>query len=105
MVWDPDAVIDFEAVKSKGDRKAVFTVVDKLRRLGSDLVPPHVKSLKGQPGLYELRPRQGSSAVRPLYGRFGARYVILAVARKTDFDKKVKEAAKRAGNYPSSPSR
>jgi hypothetical protein len=31
---------------------------DKLRMLGPGLLPPHLKSLKGEPGLLELRPRQ-----------------------------------------------
>lgn len=54
--FDADAVIDFEDVKSKGDRKAVFNVVQKLRDLGPDLPPPHMKSLKGEADLFELRP-------------------------------------------------
>jgi hypothetical protein len=31
--FDSDAVIDFEDVKSRGDRKAVFNVVQKLKDL------------------------------------------------------------------------
>lgn len=41
VVFDGDAVIDFEDVKSRGERKAVFNVVDKLRALGPDLPSPH----------------------------------------------------------------
>jgi hypothetical protein len=47
--FDADAVIDLEDVKSRGDRKAVFNVVQKLRDLGPDLPSPHMKSLKGRP--------------------------------------------------------
>lgn len=43
--FDSDAVIDFEDVKSRGDRKAVFNVVQKLKDLGPDLPSPHVKSV------------------------------------------------------------
>lgn len=99
VVYDPDAVLDFEAVKGRDDRKALFNAVDKLRRLGPQLVPPHVKLLKGERDLFELRPRQGRSPVRALYARFGNRFVILATARKADFDRKVKLAAERAGRY------
>ncbi|MGN6586743.1 MAG: hypothetical protein ACTHKT_04620 [Solirubrobacterales bacterium] len=59
MDFDSDAVIDFEDVKSSGDRKAVFNIVQKLRDLGPDLPSPHMKSLKGEPNLFELRPKQG----------------------------------------------
>lgn len=92
-------MIDFEDVKGKSDRKAVFNVVDKLRRLGAQLAPPHVKLLKGESDLYELRPQQGRSAVRPLYQRFGNQFVILAVARKGDFDRKVRLAKERSRQY------
>lgn len=99
VVYDPDAVLDLEEVKGRDERKALFNAVDKLRRLGAQLAPPHTKSLKGQPDLFELRPRQGRSAVRPLYGRFGDDFVILAIATKKDFDKKVRIAVDRAARY------
>ncbi len=35
--FDEGAVRDFEAVKEKDERRAVFTVVDKLRELGPHL--------------------------------------------------------------------
>lgn len=41
--FDSDAVIDFEDVKSRGDRKAVFNVAQKLKDVGPELPPPHVK--------------------------------------------------------------
>lgn len=37
--------------------------------------------------------------MRPLYGRFGDVFVILAIATKTDFEKKVRAAAERARDY------
>lgn len=99
VVYDLEAVLDFEDVKRKEDRKALFNAVDKLSRLGAQLAPPHVKLLKGEADLYELRPRQGQSAVRALYRRFGEHFVILAIAKKSDFDKKVRLATERARRY------
>lgn len=99
VVYDPDAVLDLEDVKGKDDRKGLFNAVDKLRLLGTQLAPPHVKLLKGEVDLYELRPRQGRSAVRALYQRFGDRFVILAIAKKADFDRKVRLATERARQY------
>ena len=78
--FDAGAVRDFEAVKAKYERKAVFNVLDKLRQLGPRLVPPHVKSLAGEADLFELRPRQGSSKARPLVVRQRDGYLIVAVA-------------------------
>lgn len=94
--FDADAVIDFEDVKAKGDRKAVFNVVQKLRDLGPDLPPPHTKSLKGEADLFELRPKQGACEVRPIYARVGDRFIVLAVAaKKKNFEAAAKEASQR----------
>ncbi|HXS45915.1 MAG TPA: type II toxin-antitoxin system RelE/ParE family toxin [Solirubrobacterales bacterium] len=94
--FDSDAVIDFEDVKSRGDRKAVFNVVQKLKDLGPDPPSPHMKSLKGEANLFELRPKQGACEARPIYARFGGRFVVLAVAaRKKDFDRAVGAANDR----------
>jgi hypothetical protein len=98
--FDSDAVNDFEYVKSRGDRKAVFNVVQKLKDLGPDLPPPHVKSLKGEADLFELRPKQGACEVRPIYMRLGGRFVVLAVAaKKKDFERAIVEATQRLGRY------
>lgn len=78
--FDEGAVRDFEAVKGREERRALFTAVDKLRQLGPKLQVPHVKSLKGEPGLFELRPRQGSSKCRPIFVRRETGYLIVAVA-------------------------
>jgi len=94
--FDGDAVIDFEDVKSRGDRRAVFNVVQKLKDLGPDLPSPHMKSLKGEANLFELRPKQGACEARPIYARFGGRFVVLAVAaKKKDFDRAVAAASDR----------
>lgn len=94
--FDGDAVIDFEDVKSRGERKAVFNDVHKLKALGIDLPSPHMKSLKGETDLFELRPKQGNSPVRPIYARLGDRFVVLAVAaKKSSFDGAVADAKAR----------
>ena len=93
---DADAVVDFEDVKSRGDRKAVFNVLQKLKDLGPDLPSPHIKSLKGEPDLFELRPRQGACEARPIYSRTGDRFVVLAIAaKKKSFDRAVADAMQR----------
>lgn len=94
--FDNGAVIDFEDVKSRGDRKAVFNVVQKLKDLGPDLPSPHMKSLKGEADLFELRPKQGACEARPIYVRFGDQFVVLAIAaKKKDFDRAVVAAGDR----------
>ena len=98
--FDSDAVIDFEDVKSRGDRKAVFNAMQKLKDLGPDLPSPHMKSLKGGADLFELRPKQGVCAVRPIYARLGERFVVLAVApKKKDFERAVMEATQRLNRH------
>jgi hypothetical protein len=100
VVYDPDAAVELAtSVKSKEERKAIFNVVDKLRQLGEQLVPPHMKPLPGPGGLRELRPRQGRSDWRPLYVRRGSGYVILAIDRHDNFDALVARAQRRAGQY------
>src|SRR3954454_6121815 len=94
--FDSDAVIDLEDVKSRGDRKAVFNVVQKLKDLGPDLPSPHMKSLKGEADLFELRPRQGACEARLIYARLGGRFVVLAVAaKKKGFGRTVAAASDR----------
>jgi hypothetical protein len=89
--FDSEAVVDFEDVKSRGDRKAVFNVVQKLKDLGPDLPSPHMKSLKGEADLFELRPKQGACEVRPIYARLADRFLVLAVAaKKKDFERAVR---------------
>jgi hypothetical protein len=98
--YDSAAVVDFEDVKSHGDRKAVHQAVDKLGWLGPALSSPHMKSLKGEPDLFELRPKAGAVAVRAVYARIGARFVILAVAAtKPRFGRAVKDARARLIRY------
>jgi hypothetical protein len=78
--FDAGAVQDFEDVKARDERRAVFTVIDKLRQLGSRLQGPHMKSLVGEVDLFELRPRQGNAKARPIFIRHDETYLIVAVA-------------------------
>jgi len=95
-----EAVIDFEDVMSRGDRKAVFNVVQKLKDLGPDLPSPHMKSLKGEADLFELRPKQGACEARPIYARIGRGFLVLAVAaKKKDFERAVVAARERLKLY------
>lgn len=44
VVYHPEAVVELAtAVKSKEERTAIFNAVDKLRQLGEQLAPPHMK--------------------------------------------------------------
>jgi hypothetical protein len=97
VVYDPDAAAEFAmAVKSKDERKALLNAVDKLRRLGEQLVPPHMKPLRGAQAseLRELRPRQGRSDWRAVYARSGNDHVVLPVCRHDDMGG---VAARRSG--------
>ena len=58
-----------------------------------------MKSLKGEPNLMELWPRQGNSAVRPIYTRVDDAFTILAIATKNDVDDALATARKRAARY------
>lgn len=98
--FDSEAVVDLEGVKGRGDRRAVVNVVRKLKELGPDLPAPHAKSLAGEADLFELRPRQGACEVRLIYARFGAGFLVLAVAvKKPKFGRMVLAARVRLDRY------
>lgn len=101
VVYDPGALQDLLiGVRSKEERKAAYNAVDKLRRVGEALAPPHMKPLRGETNLNELRPRQGRAPTRLLYRRVGDIYVVLAVAKdKADFEKKKRIAQERGAQY------
>lgn len=100
VLYDPDAVVDFERVKGVGERRAVLLAVEKLAALGPELTSPHLKSLKGAADLFELRPRRGRSPVRAIYARSGDRFVILAVAaKKNRLGVAVADAGERLKRY------
>jgi hypothetical protein len=94
--FDYRAVFDLENLKSRRERRAVHIALEKLGTLGPELTSPHVKSLRGEPDLFELRPRRGASPVRLIYARKRDRFVILAAAaNKPGFDRAVKDARRR----------
>jgi hypothetical protein len=77
-------------------RFIVFYDADAVRELEA------LKSLKGEAGLLELRPRQGGSPVRPIFRRMGNVYVILAFSMKpdkADFKAALAAARKRSLRY------
>lgn len=99
--FDSRAVLDFEEVKSRGDRAAAFNAVEKLRGLGPQLGPPHIKLLTGESDLLELRPKQGRSPVRLVYARVEDRFSILAVsAKKSELNRAIQSARERLRTYP-----
>jgi hypothetical protein len=103
VTYDPDAVVELLAVKSKQEHRALVNAVEKLRELGERLGPPHMKPLQGIAGsaLCELRPRRGDSDWRVIYRRVGTFFVILAIDRHKNFAAMVERAQHRAGRYGS----
>ncbi len=101
VIYDPDAVVDLLAMKSKEEHRALLNAVRKLGELGERLGPPHMKQLKGDraAALRELRPRQGRSDWRAIYRRAGDFYVILAINRHKDFAALIQRAQARAQQY------
>jgi hypothetical protein len=102
VAFDSEAAQELaELIKSKDERKAIFNALDKLRQLGPELVPPHVKTLQGSSGLIELRPRQGKSASRLIFKRCASLYVVLAVSKDHDaaLDAAIGRATSRLEQY------
>lgn len=101
VIYDPDAVVDLLAMKSKEEYRALLNAVRKLAEIGEHLGPPHMKPLKGDraTALRELRPRQGRSDWRAIYRPAGDFYVILAIDRHKDFAASIERAQARAERY------
>jgi hypothetical protein len=101
VVYDPDAVLELLNVKSKVEHRALINAVEKLREIGDQLAPPHMKRLRGNAasGLCELRPRRGDSDWRAIYRRVGEFYTILAIDRHKNFDAMLERAQERSGRY------
>jgi hypothetical protein len=101
VIYDPDAVVDLLAMKSKEEHRALLNAVRKLGELGEQLGPPHRKPLKGDraAALRELRPRQGRSDWRAIYCRADGFYVILAIDRHKEFAALIERAQARAERY------
>jgi hypothetical protein len=80
VVYHEDAVVEFEALRDRQQRKGVLTIVSILRQIGPKIVEPHAKPVHGTSGLWELRPGGGKVIVRPLYARVDERqFVVLAI--------------------------
>jgi hypothetical protein len=99
VIYDPDAVVELLAVKSKEEHRALLNAVRKLCELGEQLGPPHMKPLKGTAALRELRPRQGQSDWRAIYRRAGGFYAVLAIDRHKNFASLIGRAQIRAEQY------
>jgi hypothetical protein len=101
VIYDPDAVVELLAMKSKEEHRALLNAVRKLGELGEQLGPPHMKPLKGDhaAALRELRPRQGQSGWRAIYRRAGDFYAILAIDRHKNFAALIERARARIGRY------
>jgi hypothetical protein len=101
VIYDPDAVVELLAMKSKEEHRALLNAVRKLGELGEQLGPPHMKPLKGNraAALCELRPRQGQSDWRAIYCRAGGFYAILAIDRHKNFATLIERAQARAEQY------
>lgn len=75
-------------------------MVQKLKDVGPDLPSPHMKSLKGEVDLFELRPKQGACEVRPIYARLGQKFMVLAVAaKKKGFERAIVAAGDRLNRH------
>ncbi len=78
VVFHPEAEAELDALPVK-ERVAVMHAVEKLAAVGPSLPFPHQSNVKGAERLRELRPRSGRSQWRPLYGRVGDTFVVVAV--------------------------
>jgi hypothetical protein len=99
VVFHPEAEKELGALRAP-DRVAVLHAAEKLAALGPALPHPHQSDVRGGQGLRELRPRAGRSTVRPLYGRVGDAFVIVAIGpeamvNRRGFDRAVRTAEQR----------
>jgi phage-related protein len=81
------AVRDLGEIRDRGEKRAIYTVVDKLSRIGQKLTGPHCAYVQGKRGLYELRPRSGRSRWRPLYVAVDElHFTVLVIAPEARID-------------------
>ena len=82
------------------ERTALYNAVRKLEAMGPGLPYPHSSAVRQAPGLRELRPRQGRSPWRGIYGQVGEAFVIAAVCPEAQqdsrgFERGCRDAVKR----------
>ena len=99
VVFHPAADKEIAALPAT-DRVAVLHAAEKLAALGPALPHPHQSDVRGGAGLRGLRPRAGRCRFRPLYGRVGDAFVILAIGPEAlvdrrGFDRAVRDAGRR----------
>ena len=99
VIFDPEAVWEWQRVKGAEERNAVKQALKKLTLQGPKIGTGHMKALKGTRGVLEIRPRAGHSAFRLLVARAGNLYVVLAVANKKNFDRALVQAQVRLRKY------
>lgn len=70
------------------ERSALLHAVEKLEVFGPTLGYPHSSSVRGQPGLRELRPRAGRSPWRVFYARVGDVFIVASVGPEAKHDRR-----------------
>ncbi|WP_129668693.1 type II toxin-antitoxin system RelE/ParE family toxin [Phytoactinopolyspora endophytica] len=107
VIVNPEWVVRFvdEAAQERSflpppERQALANAVAKLEVMGPGLGFPHTSSVRGCPGVRELRPRAGRSPWRALYKRCGDTFVIASVGSEAEsdprgFDRAVRNAVVR----------
>ncbi len=104
VYYHPLAEKELKRIADRREHEAIFTVVDKLHRIGMRIAEPHEKPVHGTPGLHELRPRSGRSVWRLLFAQIGNEFAILAVTRtarvrRHEFQAAVQRARRRGKDF------
>jgi hypothetical protein len=82
----PQARAELKALAPR-EAQALFRAIAKLAVRGEELGYPHTSAVQTVSApLRELRPRQGDSPVRALYGRIGSRLVVAAIGPEAQAD-------------------
>lgn len=96
MLWKvvvrPDAEAGLHSLPGR-ELEAMLNAIDKLIATGPALRFPHQSDVRGVQGVRELRPRQGRSAWRGLYGRVGEVYVVAAIGPEAEVDRRGSDRA------------
>lgn len=89
MLWQvvihPEAEVELRALPRR-EEVAILNAVDKLIATGTLLRFPHQSDVRGAQGLRELRPRQGRSPWRALYGQKNEVFIVVAIAPEAEVD-------------------